>query len=370
EWCDLLSNEYLNYVPRHWLQYSPPTCDTHFVFAILYTIIAAIGLVGNGLILWLFVSRKRLQTPTIMLSTNVALSDLLMNLKIPFVIYNSFNCRPSIGVTGCQLYGFIGGFAGTATIASITAVTCERYYTISRSAKCAIHPLSFKKSISIIIAIWLYALTFSLPPLLGIVNRYVPEGFLTTCSFDYLSEDLASKTFVFVFFVAAYVIPLCLIIFSYISIYAKTVRSAKLIRRYQKEVLNSNAAEIVKRSYALTKLKLGKTTLCLIILWTLAWTPYAMVALFGLFGDRKYLSPTLSMIPALFCKCASIIDPFVYGTSNSKFRNEIKCLLKSRRETSETFNSSWKSSRTTSQSSSSKSIRFSKRIESKRETFV
>lgn len=68
------------------------------------------------------------------------------------------------------------------------------------------------------IFVWMYAGTFSSIPLLGL-NAYVSEGMLTSCSFDYLSEAWKDRAFVFAFFLAAYVLPIIAISFSYISIF-------------------------------------------------------------------------------------------------------------------------------------------------------
>lgn len=47
---------------------------------------------------------------------------------------------------------------------------------------------------------------------------YFAEGFLTTCSFDYLTDDDHTRYFVAIIFVWAYVIPLLLIVFFYIQL--------------------------------------------------------------------------------------------------------------------------------------------------------
>ena len=37
--------------------------------------------------------------------------------------------------------------------------------------------------------------------------RFTPEGYLTSCSFDYTSESAANKVFILVFFTAAWIVP-------------------------------------------------------------------------------------------------------------------------------------------------------------------
>lgn len=55
----------------------------------------------------------------------------------------------------------------------------------------------------------------------------------------------------------------------------------------------------------------------------MAWTPYAIVALIGISGNIELISPLGSMVPAMFCKTAACLDPFVYAITNQKFREEL-----------------------------------------------
>ena len=74
-----------------------------------------------------------------------------------------------------------------------------------------------------VVLIWLYAALFAGMPLFGI-GKYVPEGLLTSCSFDYLSNDVGTKVFILVYFVGAWVYPLCIISFCYVAIVTSVYR--------------------------------------------------------------------------------------------------------------------------------------------------
>lgn len=70
-----------------------------------------------------------------------------------------------------------------------------------------------------------------------------------------------------------------------------------------------------------------------VALWFVSWTPYAVVALMGVSGRPP--GPLVSMLPALFCKTASCLDPYVYAVTHPRFRRELAklcgCGLGSRR---------------------------------------
>ncbi|KAF4519893.1 Ultraviolet opsin Rh7-like 2, partial [Ephemera danica] len=215
----------------------------------------------------------------------------------------------------CQIYGFLGGLTGTVSISTLAAIAIDRYFVIIYPLDPLKRTTRLRAGICVFVS-WLYGAVFSSLPLLGI-NHYVPEGYLTSCGFDYLSTEFSSRIFIIVFFVAAWVVPFIIITFSYVNICLMVVsarqggaRNATGFREQQKK----------------TELKLTIVVIGIIGLWFLAWTPYATVALLGFFGQKHLIMPLTSMIPALFCKIASCVDPFVYAVSHPRFRRElIRC---------------------------------------------
>ncbi len=107
---------------------------------------------------------------------------------------------------------------------SLAAVAFDRYLVIS-------HPLSINKkptrarAYATVASIWLYSAVFASLPFFGI-GKYVPEGYLTSCSFDYLSDDVSTRVFILTFFVAAWVVPFLIITYCYTAI-VWYVRKAK-----------------------------------------------------------------------------------------------------------------------------------------------
>lgn len=68
------------------------------------------------------------------------------------------------------------------------------------------------------------------------------------------------------------------------------------------------------------------------MLWFVAWTPYAIVALLGISGNEDKITPFGSMIPAVFCKASACIDPYVYSICHPRFRKEFRRLFLGRGE--------------------------------------
>ena len=66
---------------------------------------------------------------------------------------------------------------------------------------------------------------------------------------------------------------------------------------------------------------IAKIVIGLVTLWTITWTPYALVSLIGISGYGHILTPFDSMVPALVAKTAACIDPFVYSLNHPKIRH-------------------------------------------------
>ena len=59
--------------------------------------------------------------------------------------------------------------------------------------------------------------------------------------------------------------------------------------------------------------KLAKMIFGLIVVWLLGWTPYAIMCIWGIFQGAKYLTPTIGVIPLVFCKISAGANVMLYG---------------------------------------------------------
>lgn len=220
---------------------------------------------------------------------------------------------------------------------SLAAIAVDRYLVISQ-------PLNINRkqtrtrAYATSCCIWFYSAIFASLPLFGI-GKYVPEGYLTTCSFDYLSDDIRTRIFILVFFVAAWVVPFFTITGSYTAI-VWYVRKARIELNHQQSVTRNTAASIIVnyaiRVYLLLivsqssgwrqsniEVVIAKIVLGLIMMWMISWTPYALVALLGISGNQNRLTPGVTMLPALFAKCSACVNPIVYTLTHPKIKKEM-----------------------------------------------
>lgn len=102
------------------------------------------------------------------------------------------------------------------------------------------------------------------------------EGFLTTCSFDYLSETFDNKFFVAVLFTFSYVIPMMLIIFYYSQIVKHVFLHEKALRVQAKKMnVESLRSNKVGAETAEVRIARAAITICFLFvagnIWKRAW---------------------------------------------------------------------------------------------------
>ncbi|CRL06422.1 CLUMA_CG019491, isoform A [Clunio marinus] len=320
-----ISEQFLNKINQHWLNSPPQPPSSHYILATIYGAMILFGITGNALVIFLFVRSPSVRTPPNTLILNLAISDFIIMLEAPIIIYNSFHFGPA----ACKINGLLGAVGGTVAIMTICVISIDRYNVI-------VYPLNSSRfatnnrSRIMILVVWVYSLPFAAFPFfeIGGVKGYVPEGFLTACSFDYLDKSSINFWFIFIYASAAYFVPLTIISYCYLHILLVVVAEKKIQSNQKKHKVEMKLAAIV---------------MGIIGLWFMAWTPYCIVALIGLFGNQETLSPLASMIPAILAKTAACVDPYFYAVTHPRFRSELERIFcssryKLRRNNQNSFN--------------------------------
>ncbi|XP_012257660.1 opsin, blue-sensitive [Athalia rosae] len=312
--------EHAELVHPHWRGFLAPGKFWHIGLALIYFMLMVMSLVGNGCVVWIFTTSKCLRTASNMFVVNLALFDLVMMLEMPMLITNSFLERMIGWQLGCDIYATLGSIAGIGSAINNAAIAFDRYRTIS----CPIDGRLNGKQAAVIVALtWFWSLPFSLLPIGNIWGRYVPEGFLTTCSFDFLSEDQDTKVFVGAIFIWSYAIPITLIVYFYSQLIGSVRRHEKMLRDQAKK-MNVKSLVSNQDKDRSTEMRIAKVAFTIFFLFLCSWTPYAIVAMIGAFGNRESLTPFSTMLPALCAKSVSCIDPWIYAINHPRYRQELQ----------------------------------------------
>nr|QYF06601.1 rhabdomeric opsin [Echiniscus testudo] len=115
--------------------------------------------------------------------------------------------------------------------------------------------------------------------------------------------------------VGAYFAPLSVIIICYALIWLK-------VRRSESKFAHGLRDPCCKaRRKQRKEVRLAKIIAMAILCWTIAWTPYLIRSLLGIFSIRNGLTPWTSQVPTIFAKSGSVYTPVISRTDSSMSRN-------------------------------------------------
>ena len=71
------------------------------------------------------------------------------------------------------------------------------------------------------------------------------------------------------------------------------------------------------------EIRVTRVAISNVLIWVLAWTPYAVVCLIGAFGNRNLVTPLVAQLPAFLAKLASAINPVIAIISHPAYREAL-----------------------------------------------
>jgi len=306
------------YVDPHWQNFPPVNPMWHYVLGIMYTFLLFFSITGNGLVILLFMKHDPIKTPSNFLVVNLALSDLLiLTTNCPFFIYNCFNGGYwNFSISYCHTYACLGAVTGVCSIWTLACISADRYNIICNGFNGP--KLTKGKATVMAMLCWTVAIGVAVCPLFG-WGGYSLEGIMTSCSFDYLSQDISTITYNLFMIIFDYFIPLMIIIGSYAMI-IKSISAHEASMRAQAAKMNVKSLRTQEANEQRAEIRIAKTAMFNIALWIGCWTPYTVITYQGCMGKFEGLKPLTTTLPALLAKSASCYNPFVYAIGHPKFR--------------------------------------------------
>ncbi|XP_026699366.1 C-C chemokine receptor type 2-like [Athene cunicularia] len=270
---------------------------------ILYCLVFVFCLLGNSLVLWVLLTRKRLTTMTDICLLNLAASDLLFVVPLPFQAHYASD-QWVFGNAMCKIMAGIYYTGFYSSIFFITLMSIDRYIAIVH----AVYAMKIRTAtygILASIATWVVALLISVP---GIVfHKTQKENSRYTCSAHY-PNDASIKwkySFTLKMNILGLIVPMLIMIFSYSRILITLLRC-----RNEK------------------KQKAVRLIFVIMIVYFIFWTPFHISSFLYTFQSLLFIpnceikghlekaiqvTETISMI-----HCC--INPVIYAFVGEKFR--------------------------------------------------
>jgi len=198
-------------------------------------------------------------------------------------------------------------------------ITSDRYNVIVKGLGGT--PLTTSRAMINIALAWVLSAFWTFVPFFG-WGRYVPEGNMCACGTDYFSMDMNNLSYVHVYGLYCYILPLFYIIFAYSHI----VKAVSDHEKQMKEQAKKMGVKSLRSDKEATKksndCKLAKVALMTVSLWFMAWTPYFIIN-FGGFWYPTIITPLFSIWGSVFAKANTIYNPIVYAISHPKYKTAL-----------------------------------------------
>ncbi|KAG7507884.1 melanopsin-A-like [Solea senegalensis] len=291
----------------------------HYTIGIVIMAVGITGMLGNFLVVYAFCRSRSLRTPSNIFIINLAVTDFLMCFtQTPIFFINSMHKRWLFGKKGCEIYAFCGALFGICSMMTLMVIAVDRYVVITRPLA-SLGVMSRRKALSIVAVAWVYSMGWSLPPFFG-WSAYVPEGLMTSCSWDYMTFTPSVRSYTMLLFTFVFFIPLFIIIFCYCCIFRAIRHTTRAITKINCEGTRDSARRFHKMK---TEWKMAKIALIVILLFVISWAPYSCVALTAFAGYANMLTPYMNSVPAVIAKASAIHNPIIYAITHPKYRSAL-----------------------------------------------
>ncbi|XP_070425794.1 melanopsin isoform X4 [Equus przewalskii] len=157
--------------------------------------------------------------------------------------------------------------------------------------------------------------------LFGKAGAYVPEGLLTSCSWDYMTFTPSVRAFTMLLMCFVFFLPLLVIVYCYVFIFRAIRETGRALQTFGAWEGGGECPR--QRQRLQSEWKMAKIVLLVILLFVLSWAPYSVVALVAFAGYAHVLTPYMNSVPAVIAKASAIHNPIIYAIIHPKYRMAI-----------------------------------------------
>ncbi|XP_044119844.1 follicle-stimulating hormone receptor isoform X2 [Neovison vison] len=278
------------------------------ILRVLIWFISILAITGNTLVLMILITSQYKLTVPRFLMCNLAFADLCIGIYLLLIAsvdiytksqYHNYAIDWQTGA-GCDAAGFFTVFASELSVYTLTAITLERWHTITHAMQLECK-VQLRHAASVMLLGWIFAFTVALFPIFGI-SSYMKVSICLPMDIDSPMSQLYVMSLLVLNVLAFVVICGC-----YAHIYF-TVRNPNIVS-------SSSDTKIAKRMAML----IFTDFLCM-----------APISFFAISASLKVPLITVSkskILLVLFYPINSCANPFLYAIFTKNFRRDFFILL-------------------------------------------
>ncbi|XP_072533153.1 substance-K receptor [Salminus brasiliensis] len=281
------------------------------LWAVAYSLIVLVSVVGNLTVIWIIVAHKRMRTVTNYFIVNLAFSDASMatfNTVFNFVyaLHNDWY----FGLGYCKFHNFFPITAVFSSIYSMAAIAVDRYMAI-------IHPLKSRLSSTttkiVIGVIWTVAFSLAFPQCFYSSTEVYPHR--TVCIVEW-PDGYGGKhhlSYQFAVIILIYLLPLLVMLVTY-SLVGLRLWGSKIPGEASDHYQNQIQA----------KRKVVKMMIVVVTTFAICWLPYHIYFILANFKRDIYNQHYIQQVYlAIFwlAMSSTMYNPIIYCCLNQRFRS-------------------------------------------------
>ena len=291
-------------------------------------VIMFLAVIGNILVLLAIKTHRSLQTKTSVFIVNLAVADCLVGTTaMPLVLGSNINHAWVANDIFCNINGMTNSLFCIASMLTLSAIAIDRYCAI-------IHPLRYidimtsRKSIGLVVWIWIQPFLLSLLPIVTNFSRYKYFHNEYICTADWGYNYSYSLTI----FGLGFGLPLTAMVYSYYHI-------LKVARLHSRKIQNSeNLSNDGKTRAKQLQRDAKAATMLLVVIGTYisCWLPHFTGILCLTFTlDNCLWSDSFFTITTWLAMANSACNPVIYGILDRRLRKamlDVLCCFRVKRQ--------------------------------------
>ena len=295
-----------------------PTVQIPLIAA--YMLIMMFGLFANGLICYIVIQKKKLQTVRNMFITNLAVSDMIMCVFcMPFTLMKLLLKNWSLGEAMCKIVPWLQAVNVFASIVTITAIALDRYQVIVYPTHLADNKRKWATG-SIIAAIWVASALSGLPLLIYSKVQTNGDAFYvrqSICLEKWPSEE-SRIAYAATVLILQFLIPIVLLITIHwrISSFLKG-------RIAQNPTTHAELSRAMKE--ASRHRKNSTLLMSIAVMFALCWFPLTLLNFLADFNHKLFMFQNFLLafaVAHILAMISACLNPIMYGWFNTNFRTE------------------------------------------------
>ncbi|KAE8636553.1 hypothetical protein XENTR_v10003039 [Xenopus tropicalis] len=291
------------------------------IISIVYSVVCALGLVGNVLVLYLMKTKQGWKKSSINLFvTSLAITDFQFVLTLPFwAVENALDFSWLFGKAMCKIVSYVTAMNMYASVFFLTAMSVARYYSVASALKVKRRPAGCSaKWVSVLI--WVSAIVASLPNAIFSTTATVSSEVLCLVKFPVNNGNAQ-------FWLGLYHAQKVLLGFL-IPLFVITICYLLLVRFITDRNISSSSTK--RRS------KVTKSVTIVVLSFFLCWLPNQALTTWGILiklnivqFSYEYFTTQAYIFPITVCLAHSnsCLNPILYCLMRREFRKALKNLF-------------------------------------------